>query len=317
MTDQSPRLRRPELEAAFDYMAGLTAQVDFTGLTDPKEMWLAAMRGTLPHYGALGREVSLDGVAFTPITANGVACEWVVAEGASPTRRIVYIHGGGWAGGSPLDYRPLSATLARMTGASILMVDYRLAPAHRYPAGLDDCVSAYEWALANGPSGPAPAEHISVVGDSAGGNLSAATCVRLATTGGRLPDRLALVAGTLDNVSMDKRIGLDDPICTPEALALSVEFYLPPGQSAADPEISPVFAPDVVLAKFPPTLIQVSTIESLAYDSKAFAARLEAVGVRVNLALWPDLPHVWHAFLGHFPEAREALAEIADFVRRP
>ena len=140
--------------------------------------------------------------------------------------------------------------------------------------------------------------------------------MRLAEAGIRLPDRLALIAGTLDNVSIPERVGADDEICTPDSLTLPVVLYLNATDSAADPHVSPVFAANTVLAQFPPTLIQVSTAEALLYDSKRFAGRLESVGVRVNLSLWPELPHVWHGMLGLFPEAAEALGEIADFIRR-
>lgn len=85
------------------------------------------------------------------------------------------------------------------------------------------------------------------------------------------------------------------------ALAGSDRMYMPRGSHA-------------LLAGFPPTLLQVSAIETLAYDSRNFAARLADAGVRVNLSIWPELPHVWHAFLGLFPEAIEALQEIAAFV---
>ena len=131
-----------------------------------------------------------------------------------------------------------------------------------------------------------------------------------------MPDRLVLIAGTLDNVSMSERVGIDDPICTLESLSNSVHFYLTSDHSAADPLVSPVFAPTEFLEKFPPTLIQVSTSEALLYDSKKFADRLEKARVRVNLSLWPELPHVWHGFLGLFPEAVEAFSEIADFINR-
>ena len=85
------------------------------------------------------------------------------------------------------------------------------------------------------------------------------------------------------------------------ALAGSDRMYMPRG-------------PHALLAGFPPTLLQVSAIATLAYDSRNFAARLVDAGVRVNLSIWPELPHVWHAFLGLFPEAIEALQEIAAFV---
>ncbi len=131
-----------------------------------------------------------------------------------------------------------------------------------------------------------------------------------------MPDRLALIAGTLDHVSMWDRIGIDDLICTWEALQYSVDNYLPPLHSAADPEVSPAFAPTALLKKFPPTLLQVSSVEALVFDSKRFADRLEKARVRVNLSLWPDVPHVWHGMFRLFPEAHAALGEIADFINR-
>ncbi len=326
MTDQSPSpaARRPELDQAFQYLIDLAAGVDLSRTNGPEEAWLAQLRTTVPAYGRIGPETDLDGVVFTPVSADGVRAQWVTAEGADPARRLVYFHGGAWAAGSPFDsHKAFSATLAKLSGISILMVDYRLAPEHRFPAGLEDCVKAYAWALTNGPTsertglaGRDPARRISIAGDSAGGNLAAATCVRLATSGQRMPDRLALIAATLDQVSMWDRVGVDDLICTEDSLTFSVHYYLPPGVSAGDPEVSPAFAPEKVLAKFPPTLLQVSAIEALVYDSKRFADRLEKAGVRVNLSLWPGLPHVWHAFLNLFPEAAEAIGEITDFINR-
>jgi acetyl esterase/lipase len=325
MTDPSlsPYVRRPELERAFQYLIGLAASVDLSGLDAPDQQWLATVRRTVAEYGDAGAPDTFDGITFTPVAANGVPAEWVTAEGADNARRIVYCHGGGWVAGSPKSHKALAATLARLSGASLLMVDYRLAPEHRFPAGLDDCVAAFEWALTNGPlsgttgrQGSDRCERIALAGDSAGGNLAAAACVRQARSGGRMPDRLVLIAGTLDHVSMWDRVGLDDLICTPDALAFSVQHYLSAGNSAADPEISPVFAPAEVLRRFPPTLLQVSAIEALAYDSRKFADRLQKARVRVNLSIWPELPHVWHAFLALFPEATDALAEVADFINR-
>ena len=318
--------RRPELDRAYRHADALVAATDISGINDPRLQWLTAMRGTLARYGDVDLDTAgiIEGVTFTPVMADGVRAVWVTAGGASNSRRIVWIHGGGWAAGSPLDYRTISATLAKLSGSSVLMVDYRLAPDHPYPAGLDDCVAAYQWALKNGPESAKagladndPPERIGLLGDSAGGNLAAATCLRLIAADIQLPGRLVLVAGTLDNASMPERVAEDDPICTPESLSGSVHFYLTPEhQNAADPYISPVFAATETLAKFPPTLLQVSTSEALLYDSRRFAGRLEKAQVRVNLSLWPQLPHVWHAFLGLFPEARQALAEIADFMGR-
>ena len=315
--------RRTQVSRAFAHLVEFAATVDLSSISDPKQQWLAMNRAMVPHYGEVGDAPDFKDIVYTPVSADGVRAEWVTAKGGSDTRRIVWIHGGGWTAGSPADYRGMSGTLARLSGASILMIDYRLAPEHPFPAGLDDCVKAYKWAITNGPQGGKaesvdrdPAEWISLMGDSAGGNLAAATCLRLASTGDRMPDRLALIAATLDNISNSERIGLDDPICSLESFANTVAFYLTSKHHPADPYVSPVFARKELLAQFPPTLLQVSTSEALLYDSKKFASRLEKAGVRINLSLWPELPHVWHAFLGLLPEATAALAEVADFSKK-
>lgn len=174
--------------------------------------------------------------------------------------------------------------------------------------------------MLHGPEGESRQEYkagrLSVVGDSAGANLAAATCLELAARSQRVPDRLVLIAGTLDNAPEPDRIGIDDPIATGESPTAAVAAYLDPGGDPADYRVSPVYAPRDLLTRFPPTLLQVSRIETLVHDTRKFAARLEDAGVRTNVSVWPELPHVWHAFLDLFPESTEALQEIADFVNR-
>jgi acetyl esterase/lipase len=314
------RIRRNELERAFAHLAELGASTDLTGTTDPLQQFVTVIRTLMPRYGDVGPAQNLDGVDFAPVAAGGVTGEWVRPPGADPEHRILFIHGGGWVGGSPHDYRQVTATLARFAHANVLAVDYRLAPEHRFPSGLDDCVHAFRWALRHGPesegSKDTQARRLSVVGDSAGANLAAATALELASHGERVPDRLVLIAGTLDNRPEPGRIGIDDPIATAESLTAATAAYLGPDGNLADYRVSPVYAPRHLLAKFPPTLLQASAIETLIHDTRKFAARLEDAGVRTNVSVWPELPHVWHAFLGLFSEAREALREIADFVNR-
>ena len=317
---QNPAPRRPELETAFRHLDELVTSVDVTGLNDDdRDLYLAREHG-IRNYGSIGPETDLSGVTFTPVLEHGVSGVWVTDVNSSPFRRIVYFHGGGWRSGSPHDYRSLTAVLARYSGASVLVVNYRLAPENPFPAGLDDCVRAFQWATNNGPTSPgkylqrrSTAESIFLAGDSAGGNLAAATCLRLIKAGTRLPDRVALIAATLDNAEVTLRVGVDDPVCPPDVLSTCTRMYMPAGHSALEPLISPVYASIDMLTKFPPTLLQVSAIEALAWDSKKFANVLAVAGVRVNLSIWPDLPHVWHQFLGLFPESWQALNEIADF----
>jgi acetyl esterase/lipase len=312
--------RRPDVEQAFNHLFSLFGSVDLTR-TDPSRHWLVTLRHLMKSYGNVGEAPSLSGIRIIPVSADGVSAEWVLAEGGSARHRIVYLHGGGWCAGAPADYRALTAALARFSGAAVLAVDYRLAPEHPFPAGLEDCCTALAWAGRNGPDAApdreAGALSISLIGDSAGGNLAAAACAAAIIRGGRIPDRLVLIAGVLDGVHDPERIGLDDPICPPESIASGIKHYLGEGAFPTDPLISPVYLGADVLQQFPPTLLQASSAEALLRDAKRFASLLERAGARVNLSIWPALPHVWHAFLGLFPEAPEALQEVAGFVRPP
>jgi acetyl esterase/lipase len=322
MNLETPNPRRVALDRAFKHLAELRAQADLSRTATPLEQRVAVVRHVMKRYGDVGTAPSLDGIRITPVAAAGIRGEWVQAEHASTAHRLVYLHGGSWAGGEPKDYRGMSSTLARLTGSIVLMVDYRLAPENRFPVGLEDCIAALVWAGLNGPDSVRngledkdPAVQVALAGDSAGANLAAATVIEVICRGRRIPDRLALIAGTLDNLPYPNRVGINDAIVTPGSLAASVANYMRPHDLAHDHRISPVFAANEILAQFPPTLQQASSIETLLHDARKFGDRLEKAGVRSTLSIWPELPHVWHAFLGLFPEAHEALEELADFLR--
>jgi monoterpene epsilon-lactone hydrolase len=112
-------------------------------------------------------------IKLEPVTANGVKSEWVSAPDADPGRAILYLHGGGYVIGSINTHRSLAARLSRAAKARVLVIDYRLAPEHPFPAAVEDSVAAYRWMLAQGLK----ASRIAVSGDSAGGGLTAATLV--------------------------------------------------------------------------------------------------------------------------------------------
>ncbi len=110
----------------------------------------------------------LKPITSTPVMANGVPAEWIIPQGLSTERVILYIHGGSFNSGSIISHRPLAANIAIACQARALIIDYRLAPEFPYPAALQDSLSAYEWLLANG----IPPNQIAVMGDSAGGTLT-------------------------------------------------------------------------------------------------------------------------------------------------
>ena len=136
------------------------------------------------------REPTIKDVKLIKVKVGDIPCEWVLAPGADPDLRLLYLHGGGFVSGSGGFYLAQAAHISAAAKCAVLLPDYRLAPEHPFPAGLDDCVLAHEWMVANGPAGPGPARATFVAGDSAGGSLTLATLLALrdrktAAAGGR------------------------------------------------------------------------------------------------------------------------------------
>jgi monoterpene epsilon-lactone hydrolase len=252
------------------------------------------------------------------IDLAGVACEWLLAKGADPDRRLLYIHGGGWTAGNLESHRPLSARISQAAGAAVLAVHYRLAPEHPFPAGLDDCVHAYRWLRSNGPNGVAPARSIFLAGDSAGGNLTLATLLACKERSIPLPTgAIPLSAATDFSASGEsfRTRAAADPILASAAAgipAIGVAYT----QGRAD-LLSPLCSPlNGDLRGLPPLLVQVGDAEVLLDDSTRIAAKAKTAGVDVTLSVYPEMPHVWQLFAPFLPEATAAIDEIGAFVRK-
>ncbi|MCE5240185.1 alpha/beta hydrolase [bacterium] len=263
---------------------------------------------------ATRREPVDPAVQCVPTAAGSVPATWVLAPGADPEVRLLYLHGGGFVSGSGAFYLPLAAHLSAAARCAVLLPDYRLAPEHPFPAGLEDCVQAYEWLAAHGPIGPTPARAMFIGGDSAGGGLTLSVLLVLRDRGQRPPDGALPLSPfadcTLSGDSIRSEDGLD-PIMNPRCLPDFVNCYVPETQ-AHDPLVSPVFADYTDL---PPLLIQVGEREIIRDDSVRVAARAQADGVDVTLEIWEGM---WHVFQSHeplVPEAREAIEHLAAFVR--
>ena len=244
-----------------------------------------------------------------PVDAGGVPAEWTTANGADSGRVVVYFHGGGYTLGSIATHRPLVARLSRAAGARVISVDYRLAPEHPCPAAIEDAVAAYRHVVAGGV---APSR-IAIAGDSAGGGLTAACLVALRDAGDPLPAAGVCISPWLDlslsSGSWQTRAA-DDPLVQRREIQMMADAYL----AGADPKTataSPLFAD---LAGLPPILVQVGTAEVLLDDANGFAERARAAGVDVELDVWEDMIHVWHAFADLLPEARDAIDRIAAFL---
>jgi monoterpene epsilon-lactone hydrolase len=251
------------------------------------------------------------GITLEASALGGVASETLTAANAVQGRAILYLHGGGFVGGSPRTHRALTWRLAKGCAASVHVPDYRLAPEFPFPAGLDDCLAAYRALLAKAilPS------HIAVGGDSAGGNLTLALALKIKSLG--LPQPAALfclspatdLAGGLGSHRTNRRT---DAMFVPEMFPSVTRHYCP-GADPGQPLISPLRG-DV--AGLPATLIQCSGAEMLRDDGVLMAEKLKAAGISVELEVWPKVFHVWQIAADLLPESRRAIANIVSFVSR-
>ncbi len=260
--------------------------------------------------------------SFTAVDAGGVPGEWVLAPGADPARRTLYIHGGAFMMGSPRSHRTLTSQFSLLTGGAVLAIDYRLMPEHRRSAGIEDCRSAYRWILEHGPTGAAPAQTVFVAGDSAGGNLTLSLIQWVRDQRLRAPDAAVALSPLTDatlagpslrtHVDSDPMLGpLFGPMARiPNTLLLWIG-WIQTRINPRDPVISPLRGD---LAGLPPVLLQASEAEMLFDDSQRYANRAQAAGSQVRLQRWTHMVHVWQIFNPELPEAREALAEIGKFL---
>lgn len=255
-----------------------------------------------------------EGVQVRPVRHNGIAGEWVEWPlGAEvPQRTVYYLHGGGYIACSPRTHRGFTAHLSHAANARVFALDYRRAPEHKFPAALEDAVSGYRFLLENGE----PPGRIVIGGDSAGGGLTVATLIALRDRGLPLPSAAFLLSPWTDLAATGNSLVTNeeaDPLLSGKLVHVLAQLYY--GQvSPRDPLVSPLYGD---LIGLPPMLIYVSDTEILLDDSTRLAERARRHGVKVDLRVWNNLPHVWPVFvMFNLPESRQAIAEIAEFINQ-
>jgi acetyl esterase/lipase len=255
-----------------------------------------------------------DATTITPVDANGVPCEWIVADDASPDARLLYFHGGGYVIGSLNTHRHLSAAISHASGCAVLAVDYRMAPEDPFPAAVDDALAAYRFLRDNGPDGPGEASSSFISGDSAGGGLTLITMLAARDAGLPMPDAAMPLSAWTDltgsGETMETRREAD-PVVTREALDDMASHYLGDGD-LKQPLASPLYAD---LSGLPPLLMQVGDAEMLLADTTRVVEKARAAGVDVTEEIWPEMFHVLQHFCQAFPEAQEAVDRIGEFAK--
>ncbi|MCP5207159.1 MAG: alpha/beta hydrolase [Hahellaceae bacterium] len=243
------------------------------------------------------------------VDAGGCQAELIQHKNARSTHAILYIHGGGFTTGSPSTHRLIAERLSYTARAMVLLIDYRLAPEHPYPAGLDDCVNAYQWLLKSGYS----PRNLAVAGDSAGGGLCLSTLLRLKDAYSPLPSSAVLFSPWVDLTMSGNSIvdnAKKESMLSVDWMQLMARHYAK--DNLKDPLCSPLFAD---LSGLPPVLIQVDSSEVLLADATRLAEKLHNLGNNTRINIWHGLWHVWQTFVKFLPEANEAVGHAGEFIQ--
>jgi len=230
-----------------------------------------------------------------------------------PAGLIVYFHGGGFCIGSIGLMDNVARELAHRSGAAVVSVDYRLAPEHPYPAGLDDCETVTRWALANASRLGASPSSVVVAGESAGGNLAAAVTLRLRGNvdiplAGQVLMYPSVDGGSWTHRSRDEFAGV---VLSRKTMEGFWERYTAGRDLGHDPLVAPLQAPD--LGDLPPAIVVLGGCDPLRDEGRLYASRLREDGGAVDEVCYGGQPHGFINF--QLPAAADAFECISAWLR--
>ena len=291
-----------EQERSFlEAIAKAPVPTDVQGLRTAMDTFAPMLNSDPPEIGAFHENVQLR-----PRLTADVA----VPKGNGPHPVVVYLHGGGWIGGSSKTHRKLGMQFAE-AGYLTINVDYRLAPEHPFPAGLEDCLFAVKWTGENAKRWNGDVSRLAVGGDSAGGNLTAATLTTLAAekyAGPAKPKAALLIYGVYDFPATMKRekAGSIDGM---------VKAYAGAGYPAIleDPRVSPLRA--VKPGALPPSFVICGTADPLLPETHSMADALKRADIRHEVVILEDMPHGFLQF-NVLSGCKQGLDKMFDFLRR-
>lgn len=248
-----------------------------------------------------------EGVEVVPVEGEHFHAEWIRPVQGRDDRVMLYFHGGGYVMGSSRSHAAVVAKFVTGSGMGALVLNYRLAPEHPFPAALDDALAAYSWLLSQGYT----ASRIVFVGDSAGGGLCLATLLGLRQKGMPLPSAAVALSPWTDLQCTGSSYQRKDPLAPDGAWQVFSKYYAGENDPTL-PLISPLYGD---LAGLPPLLIYVGEDESMLDDSIQFAENARRSGVEVRLHVGQGMVHCYPVFAPLFPEATDAMEDICRFLR--
>jgi acetyl esterase len=237
-------------------------------------------------------------------------------EGAGPFPALVYFHGGGWVVGDLDAFDSLCRELCGMVGCVVVSVDYRLAPEHKFPAAIDDCLAATRWVAAHAAELGVDPQRVAVGGDSAGGNLAAVTALRVRDEGGPALCAQLLIYPATDHADKTSGSMVDNARgygLTHADMLWFAGHYVRSAADVDNPHVNPMRAPS--LARLPPALVITAEYDPLRDEGEAFAGALRRAGVPTQLTRYDGANHGFFSRFGLFDLGRAAVAEAGGWLR--
>jgi acetyl esterase len=233
----------------------------------------------------------------------------------APAPGFIFFHGGGMVAGSIETHDRVAAALAEATGCRLISIGYRLAPEHKFPAGVEDAIAATEFVARNAASLSINPKRLVVGGDSAGATLAAVVCQHARRNGPAIVAQ-CLICPVLDfeEISPSREKFAENHLIDRATLEADLADYLPEGTDPADIRISPLRA--LHLAGLPPAIIHTAEFDPMRDEGNAYARKLLAAGVTVEHVCHDGMIHNFHAMSAVLPQAKLILSQIGEQVRR-
>ncbi len=303
----------PQARAFLDYVASLNRPpIETMPLPEMRatfEETFTRLGGTPVGVGAV-RDVEAPG------PRGSIPIRVYAPEGETKTRPLlVYFHGGGFVCGSRNSYDAVCRLLTRESESVVASVDYRLSPEHPAPEGFEDCWAALQWLASNAAQLGADASRLAIGGDSAGGGLAASVALKARDAGApRVAHQLLVYpAVTSDDTSESFRLYGEGHFLTNDRIAFYERCHIPRPELRRDPYVKAMNAP--TLRGLPPATVVLAECDPLHDMGVAYAERLRADGVPVELKVYPGMIHAFFSFIGIFDDGRDAVTFAGRAIR--
>ena len=278
-------------------------------MVENPDLTIANLRSMFDEWGQPALEP--ENVSYKSDHIGGVEAIWALPVGADTSRVIVYTHGGGFAVGSADSHRKMAGHLAKVLGVTSVILHYRRAPEHPFPAQIEDAVAAYTALLDKGFK----ARNILTAGDSAGGNLAIASVLKLRELGLPLPGAVIAYSPWLDMAMRGETLETNaetDALVGKPILEAMAGMFLGEGTDQLNPLANPL---ENDFTGYPPLYINAGGAETLRSDAERLHEKAKAQGVNVTLSIVEGMQHVFPALSGRAPEANEELGRIAAWYQ--